>query len=43
MAEKNWRCHRTEKREEVCQCLLNGDWMEEDAGIPGQVLNDCSS
>ena len=40
--EKNRGCHRTEQREAEYQCLLNGDWMEEDAGIPGQVVNDFS-
>ena len=24
------------------QCFLNGEWMEEDADIPGKELNDFS-
>ena len=38
-AGRNWRWYRTGDGEAGWQCLLNGDWVEKDGGIPGQELN----
>ena len=38
-AGRNWRWYRTGDREAGWQCLLNGDWVEKDGGVPGQELN----
>ena len=34
-AGKNSRWYRAGDRESEWQCLLNGDWVKKDAGVPG--------
>lgn len=39
-AGKSWGRHRVGDGQAVWQCSLNGDWVDEGAGVHGQELSD---